>query len=451
MSDYLKCACPHCGQPIEYPAEGTGQTVPCPTCEKPVMLVPANLQTRFGSIVIPPVPFQKQPKEPKLARTNLSKLSEETIRAKTKKGETPLHRAARIGRIYEIPRHLLKAELFMEKNINRKSYPNQTPLHIAAQHGHLDQIPLEFLTKETLSIYDYNGNTPLHIAAHYDQADKIPKELLTPEFLSISHKSSYGGKIRIGNTVLHDLAFLNQLEKLPRHCVTLEMWRLKNHQDVAVQQFVEARVKQDTWLTDVRAEPATEKQKVKLRYFGCTWSEDITKGQASDALDKCVRDFPEINQIYYKRPATEEQLAKVREINEDPDCGSDEPFYDFENEGPLTYGNAKDLIREWGWLRKTEEREDDLRQNLIELTARTDFYPSLTVARVSKAAKALDEVDPEWMEDKNRHDLLMKKVAELNPALAANEGWPTEEYKSTPESMAKAKEALDAYYGRSKS
>jgi DNA polymerase III epsilon subunit-like protein len=42
MSEYQKCACPHCGQSIEYPAEGTGQAVPCPTCEKPVTLTPTN-------------------------------------------------------------------------------------------------------------------------------------------------------------------------------------------------------------------------------------------------------------------------------------------------------------------------------------------------------------------------------------------------------------------------
>jgi len=40
MSEYQKCACPHCGQSIEYPAEGMGQTVPCPTCEKPFTLLP---------------------------------------------------------------------------------------------------------------------------------------------------------------------------------------------------------------------------------------------------------------------------------------------------------------------------------------------------------------------------------------------------------------------------
>ncbi len=48
MSDFLKCDCPHCGQPIEYPAEGVGQTVPCPTCENPFVLLPSNPPTSLA-------------------------------------------------------------------------------------------------------------------------------------------------------------------------------------------------------------------------------------------------------------------------------------------------------------------------------------------------------------------------------------------------------------------
>jgi predicted RNA-binding Zn-ribbon protein involved in translation (DUF1610 family) len=32
MMNFEKCFCASCGQRIEYPAEGTGQTVQCPTC-----------------------------------------------------------------------------------------------------------------------------------------------------------------------------------------------------------------------------------------------------------------------------------------------------------------------------------------------------------------------------------------------------------------------------------
>jgi len=33
---------------------------------------------------------------------------------------------------------------------------------------------------------------------------------------------------------------------------------------------------------DWRNEPATDEQKDKLRFFGCTWDDGITAGQASD-------------------------------------------------------------------------------------------------------------------------------------------------------------------------
>ena len=75
-------------------------------------------------------------------------------------------------------------------------------------------------------------------------------------------------------------------------------------------------------------QPATKKQKEKLRWFGCAFDEGITKGQASNTLDKCVREFPEKDRAYYNRPATEEQLTKLR----------------IKADGALTYGKAKDLI-----------------------------------------------------------------------------------------------------------
>jgi tellurite resistance protein len=42
-----------------------------------------------------------------------------------------------------------------------------------------------------------------------------------------------------------------------------------------------------------RNEPATEQQKEKLRFFGCTWDEGITAGQATDALGECASQFPD--------------------------------------------------------------------------------------------------------------------------------------------------------------
>jgi hypothetical protein len=65
----------------------------------------------------------------------------------------------------------------------------------------------------------------------------------------------------------------------------------------------------DQW----RNELATEKQTEKLRFFGCTWDEGITAGQAGDALEECARQFPEAEATWQKnQPATEKQKEKLR-------------------------------------------------------------------------------------------------------------------------------------------
>lgn len=42
MGDLLTSECPHCSQPVEYPSQGAGQTIPCPTCEEPFVLAPSH-------------------------------------------------------------------------------------------------------------------------------------------------------------------------------------------------------------------------------------------------------------------------------------------------------------------------------------------------------------------------------------------------------------------------
>jgi hypothetical protein len=284
MSNFLKCECPHCGEPIEHRSEGTEQTVSCPTCEKPVTLTAASTPTKLLSIVIPPAAVLTEPKVRKQTKTNLSKLTEETIRTRTKTGDTPLHRAARVGKIHELPRHLLQTELFLVQNYDWRKEPHRTPLHVAAMYGHLDQVPSEFLTKETLTILDKYGRTPLHEAVASGHLDKIPKEFLTPEFLSIPTQN-------YGDTILHFLAWRNQLAELPEGCMSDEMWNLENHHGQTVRQILENIDQHVPWLAAARREPATEKQKEKLRSFDYACPDGITKGQASDAIDECVRRF----------------------------------------------------------------------------------------------------------------------------------------------------------------
>ena len=82
-----------------------------------------------------------------------------------------------------------------------------------------------------------------------------------------------------------------------------------------------------------RNDPATERQKAKLLFFGCTWDEGITKGQASDAIDECIKKFPEREFTYQNRPATEEQKALLRKYGKRP-------------LRTLTYARARDKIKE---------------------------------------------------------------------------------------------------------
>lgn len=84
---------------------------------------------------------------------------------------------------------------------------------------------------------------------------------------------------------------------------------------------------------DWRNDPATDKQKEKLRFFGCTWDEGITKGQASDALDQCAQQLPQRNAEWYDRPATPDQIEQLK-------------AYGVEIEQRLTYEDAKELIEE---------------------------------------------------------------------------------------------------------
>ena len=416
MSEYHKCTCPHCGQSIEYPAEGTGQTVPCPTCEKPFRLFP-EIAIPVVKITVAPAPTQKpveqntvapepaqKPIEQKRGRSNLYKLTEETIRARTKAGDTPLHRAAKNGQFGEIPSHLLSIELFTVKN-----RAGETPLHVAAKYGHLDQVPRQFLTKETMTMtsgvgvyltgsgYQARTETVLHAAASNDHADQIPKEFLTPEFLLIE---ATGHR----ETVLEHIVRRKRLDLLPGDLAESELWNVKNADGQTARAILQILLQREAQLKEwqaeraarverVRSEAATEKQKEKLRYFGYTVKPGMTKGEASDAIDECVRKFPAVNQAYYNRPATEEQLAKLRATNKSPDVDPEEPYYDPDE--PLTYGEAKEMIHDWEMDQRQREEEREaaywgseeckIEDMTISINGFSDYTRDVTREEVAKA------------------------------------------------------------------
>jgi hypothetical protein len=278
----------------------------------------------------------------------LMDLTASNIKRRTPLGDTPLHRAAKNGIIGAIPSHLLTAELFTEKNT-----AGDTPLHIAVRCGFLHQVPSVFLTGETLTVWDNSGETPLHIAAHCGQFCRIPRKVLTPELLSLPTMN------QTANTILHFVAAANRLNQIPKNCITLEMWGLKNGDGSTpgdsfqkARQLLELKNEREHW----RCDAVTEKQKNKLRYFGCTWDEGITKGQASDAIEECIKAFPDVDRNYYNRAATDEQLktlqAYLRPKRETPDDYADP-------DKPLTYGQAKDLIWEFELNDRAEKEQKE--------------------------------------------------------------------------------------------
>jgi hypothetical protein len=181
--------------------------------------------------------------------------------------------------------------------------------------------------------------TVLHIAARYRHTDQIPKEFLTPEFLSVV-ATGYE------STLLETIFQSNQLDSIPDINTNAEIWNLKTRSGQTLNDMIESKRQSEACVAKVRSEPVTEKQKAKLRWFGYPVREGMTKGEASDAIDECIRQNPEREREYYDRLATEEQMAQLQEYAKaDKDLA--EMFQEMEEEeSTLTYGEAKDLIRD---------------------------------------------------------------------------------------------------------
>ncbi len=142
-----------------------------------------------------------------------------------------------------------------------------------------------------------------------------------------------------------------------------------------------------------RDDPATEKQKAKLRFFGCSWDEGITKGQASDALTECAKQFPEVEEAWQNQPASAEQIKHLEALKGDFEPG-------------ITRGEARELIEEIeaseGTLEQQEIEYLSSRDGKIdEYTERVNFdwaqdYREVTREEVASAFDCLDQHKPEW-------------------------------------------------------
>jgi hypothetical protein len=121
---------------------------------------------------------------------------------------------------------------------------------------------------------------------------------------------------------------------------------------------------------------ATEKQKEKLRFFGCTWDEGITAGQAKEALEKCARQFPDAEATWWKnQPAREDQKEKLR-------------YFGCTWNGDINVGQAIDALlqcaidfpdREAAWNKWGTEHDTDVKRGpdvSQPEVKREGFYPA---------------------------------------------------------------------------
>ena len=199
-----------------------------------------------------------------------------------------MHRAAKRGKLCEIPKHLLRIDLFLVKNFDQQNVAHRTPLHVAAMYGHLNQVQTEFLTTETLSVFDKYGRTPLHELAGAGHAASISWRVFPPELLKIPD-------LMYGNTIFHFLAWRNQLSLLPLELSTSETTALENHDGETPQQITENLAVYHEWHIASGREAATKQQKKKLGAVGIICRNELNKKQASKLLtDFALTQLPQI-------------------------------------------------------------------------------------------------------------------------------------------------------------
>ena len=195
-------------------------------------------------------------------------------------------------------------------------------------------------------------------------------------------------------------------------------------------------------MSDWRNDPATKKQKDKLLFFGCAFDEGISKGQASDAIEKCIEMFPQKEKFYQARPATKEQLKKLQAYLK---ADSEKPE-DYASGEFLTYSEAKELIEEADFEKEQAKEQallDEIdKEYIIDVGMWAELYPGLTWKRVQSAAKSLDESRPGWRTEQNHIDLMVSKVAEQNPQLL--ERWNK---KSEPKQKRGRRESKGNFFG----
>jgi len=97
-------------------------------------------------------------------------------------GWNVLHFATRYGSLAQLPQHVFTAE-----NLLAKDNRHWTPLHAISTNGRdFNHLPHNLLTVANMMVGDKGGWTPLHACAKYGHLDQVPKLVLTVETLLLS-------------------------------------------------------------------------------------------------------------------------------------------------------------------------------------------------------------------------------------------------------------------------
>lgn len=134
-------------------------------------------------------------------------LAKSNVHAVNKKGETPLHIAARLGFDDAIPLLIAQGAI-----IDVADYKGDTPAHIAARFNRSTFIAELAKNKADLTIANEKGDTPLHVAAAHNSAKAIA-EILNGHKINPDIPNIYNG-----NTALHTAAEFGQSDAIQALC-----------------------------------------------------------------------------------------------------------------------------------------------------------------------------------------------------------------------------------------
>jgi ankyrin repeat protein len=150
----------------------------------------------------------------------LGVVTEELLRLRNGYGETPLHVAAKRGKLKNIPSELLSREAMTVFDCFL-----MTPLHYATLFFHLDDVPRGILTRADLVYHTLGSRSVFNMALSSGQLKAIPMDLFSPDKGPLTRElfQEEGAFTQNTNqTYLHVAARTGGLKDLPREFLTAE-------------------------------------------------------------------------------------------------------------------------------------------------------------------------------------------------------------------------------------